>query len=117
SVSGGRPSTDEAWVRSSCRSHASVRAARTLSSSSRLSEPPLRVLGRRGGTSAPRPRARAAATRARVEDSGATATSAVYKVYMRREGYNRVKMPLAAYGVTHQGRRSTNEDRSEEHTS
>ena len=64
------------------------------------------------GGAAPHPgRARARhCARASVGEELATATAGVYKVYKRREGYNRGPMPLAAYGVTHQGRRSTNED-------
>ena len=34
----------------------------------------------------------------------------VYKVYKPMRGYNRCPMPLAAHGVTHPGRRSSNED-------
>ena len=45
-----------------------------------------------------------------MDESCATATAGVYEVYTRKEGYNLDPMPLAASGVTHQGRRSTNED-------
>ena len=67
--------------------------------------------GAGAGRLPPRGRARGRRSRGRGSDAGlASATPGVYKVYKRDGSYNRGRMPLAAHGVTHTGRRTTNED-------